>query len=88
MISTEKRAAAVKSFARHDADTGSPEVQISVLTERIKEIAEHLRSHRLDFHNRRGLVLMVAKRNRLLRYLARTQPEKYHDTITRLGLRK
>ena len=88
MISTEKRQVAIKSFARHGNDTGSPEVQISILTERIKEIAEHLRGHKLDFHNRRGLVLMVAKRNRLLRYLSKTQPDTYHETIKRLGLRK
>ncbi|MBX3365502.1 MAG: 30S ribosomal protein S15 [Phycisphaeraceae bacterium] len=88
MISAEKRKNAVKTFARHDTDTGSPEVQISVLTERIKDLAEHIRSNRLDFHSRRGLVQMVSKRNKLLRYLARTDAAKYQETIKRLGLRK
>jgi small subunit ribosomal protein S15 len=79
----------VKEFSRDGGkDTGSPEVQIAVLTARINQVAAHLRDHKLDVHNRRGLVLMVSKRNRLLRYLSRTSPERYQDTIKRLGLRK
>ena len=88
MISAEKRQNAVKSFARHETDSGSPEVQISLLTERIKDLAEHIRAHRQDFHSRRGLVQMVSRRNKLLRYLSRTDAAKYQDTIKRLGLRK
>ncbi|MCB9844553.1 MAG: 30S ribosomal protein S15 [Phycisphaeraceae bacterium] len=88
MITAEAKRTVVHESRRHDGDSGSPEVQISVLTARIKEVAEHLRSHRKDFHSRRGLVMMVSKRNRLLRYLSRTQPERYRDLIKRLGLRK
>ncbi|MFG0325903.1 MAG: 30S ribosomal protein S15 [Phycisphaerales bacterium JB037] len=88
MIAAEKKIEVVKEFARDAKDTGSPEVQIALLTERIKEVAGHIRNHKQDFHSRRGLVMMVAKRNRLLRYLSRTNPERYQDTIQRLGLRK
>lgn len=84
----ETRKQIVKEFARAEGDTGSPEVQIALLTHRIKQVSEHLRSHRKDFHTRRGLLMMVGKRNRLLRYLARTNRDKYQDTIQRLGLRK
>ncbi len=73
---------------RHEGDTGSPEVQIAVLTSRIKELSGHLREHRHDFHSRRGLILMVGKRNRLLRYLSRTNNESYKALIQKLGLRK
>jgi small subunit ribosomal protein S15 len=78
----------IKKFAREEGDTGSPEVQIAVLTERIKQVAAHLRENRGDKHNRRGLVMMVSKRNRLLRYLRRTDVERYRATIQALGLRK
>ncbi|MCC6284331.1 MAG: 30S ribosomal protein S15 [Phycisphaerales bacterium] len=88
MISVEKRKQAITAFARTPEDTGSPEVQISILTARIKEVAEHLRGHKLDYHNKRGLVMMVGKRNRLLKYLSRTNPERYQSVIKALGLRK
>ena len=78
----------IKDFQREGNDSGSPEVQIALLTARIQQIAVHLRENRQDTHNRRGLVMMVGKRNRLLKYLARTKPEVYQDTIKRLGLRK
>lgn len=78
----------IKDFQRDGSDSGSPEVQIALLTARIQQIAVHLRENRQDTHNRRGLVMMVGKRNRLLKYLARTKPEVYQDTIKRLGLRK
>ncbi|MDX2133049.1 MAG: 30S ribosomal protein S15 [Planctomycetota bacterium] len=84
----EDRAQIVKSAARHPTDTGSPEVQISMLTARINEIAEHLRSHAKDNHSRRGLLMMVGRRNRLLKYLAKTDPNAYQALIARLGLRK
>jgi small subunit ribosomal protein S15 len=75
-------------FKRHESDCGSPEVQIASLTGRIQELNEHLQSHKHDNHSRRGLILMVGKRNRLLKYLARTNREEYQNTIKKLGLRK
>ncbi|MHC4414610.1 MAG: 30S ribosomal protein S15 [Planctomycetota bacterium] len=78
----------VKDFRRHEGDTGSPEVQISVWTTRIRELTEHLRAHKHDFASRRGLLIMVGKRNRLLKYLSRTDREAYQALIKRLGLRK
>jgi small subunit ribosomal protein S15 len=75
-------------FKRHDTDCGSPEVQIASLTARIQELTEHLKVHKHDEHSRRGLIMMVGKRNRLLRYLARTNREIYQNTIKKLGLRK
>ena len=71
-----------------DSDTGSPEVQVSVLTERINGLTGHLRTHRHDFASRRGLLMMVSRRNRLLRYLAKKNHQRYLDLIGRLGLRK
>ncbi|MEM1329349.1 MAG: 30S ribosomal protein S15 [Planctomycetota bacterium] len=88
MISSDKKNDAIKTTARHDSDTGSAEVQISILTARIAEVAEHLRQHKHDKHGRRGLVMMVGRRNRLLRYLARTDRDRYLETIKKLGLRK
>jgi small subunit ribosomal protein S15 len=87
-IAAEDRTKLVKEYRRHDTDAGSPEVQISILTARIGELTEHLRGHVKDHAGRRGLVMMVGKRNRLLRYLARTNRDAYHSTIKRLGLRK
>jgi len=78
----------IKDFARDASDTGSPEVQIALLTARIKQVATHMRENKQDVHNRRGLVMMVAKRNHLLKYLARTNRDSYLETIKRLGLRK
>ncbi|MEQ8317871.1 MAG: 30S ribosomal protein S15 [Phycisphaerales bacterium] len=78
----------IGEHARHEGDTGSPEVQIAILTSRIKELSGHLREHRHDFHSRRGLILMVGKRNRLLRYLSRTNNDSYKALIQKLGLRK
>ena len=78
----------IQKFAREEGDTGSPEVQIAILTARIKQVATHLRDNKLDKHNRRGLVLMVGKRNRLLRYLKRKNEQSYRETIKALGLRK
>lgn len=87
-ISAETKAATIKSFRRHETDSGSPETQIAILTDRIKSLSGHLQQHRKDVHSRRGLLMMVSRRNRLLRYLARTNHEKYTETIQRLGLRK
>jgi len=88
VILAEQKQQTIADSRRHERDSGSPEVQISILTQRIKEVASHLREHRQDHHTRRGLVMMVAKRNRLLRYLQRVDREAYLATIQRLGLRK
>jgi small subunit ribosomal protein S15 len=87
-IAAEDRTKLIKEHRRHETDCGSPEVQISILTARIGELNEHLRGHVKDHAGRRGLVMMVGKRNRLLRYLARTDRVSYQNTIKRLGLRK
>lgn len=87
-IAAEKKQELVQEHRRHDGDSGSPEVQIAILTHRIAEITEHLRTHRQDYASRRGLVMMVGRRNRLLRYLARTNRDSYQSLIKRLGLRK
>ncbi len=84
----EHRSNLIKSYAVQSGDTGSPEVQVALLTERINDLTQHLKLHQKDFHSRRGLVLMASKRNRLLRYLARTDRERYQGLIQRLGLRK
>ena len=77
----------VKKFQVHGTDSGSPEVQVAVLTERINDLSEHLKAHKKDFHSRRGLVMMAAKRTRLLKYLAKADRPRYTDLIGRLGLR-
>ena len=87
-IAAEAKTKLIEDFRRHETDSGSPEVQISILTARIQEVSEHLRSHKNDFASRRGLVMMVGKRNRLLRYLSRTHRGSYQELIKRLGLRK
>lgn len=88
MIAPEKKTAVIEEFKTHEGDTGSPQIQIALLTARILEIAEHLREHKGDKHGRRGLVMMVGKRNRLLKYLQRTDRDAYFATIKKLGLRK
>jgi small subunit ribosomal protein S15 len=87
-IAAETKNKLVGEYRRHDGDTGSPEVQIAVLTRRIADLTEHLRHHRHDYASRRGLLMMVGRRTRLLRYLARTDREAYQSLIKRLGLRK
>ena len=88
MTATATRASIVKDYARQEGDTGSPEVQIALLTNRILTLTDHVRTHRHDHHSRRGLIMMVGQRNRLLRYIARTDNPKYQTLIKRLGLRK
>lgn len=88
MISKEKKTAIIKEFARSEGDTGSPEVQIAVLTERIQELTEHLKEHPKDHHSRRGLLKMVGQRRGLLGYLKEKDIERYRALIERLGLRK
>ena len=87
-ITAEQRKEAVGTYRVHAKDSGSPDVQIALLTTRINELTGHLQTHKKDNASRRGLVLMVSKRNRLLKYLARTEPERYTSLIGRLGLRK
>ena len=87
-IAAEHKTSIISDFRRHDTDAGSPEVQIAILTSRIAELTGHLKEHRKDFASRRGLLMMVGKRNRLLRFLARTNRERYLELIKRLGLRK
>lgn len=88
MITKEKKTEAIAKLARNKKDVGSPEVQVSILTERIKEVTEHTKEHKHDFMARRGLMQMVGKRKRLLKYLERTDFELYKSTVAKLGLRK
>lgn len=78
----------VEEFGTHDSDTGSPEVQVALLTERINHLTDHLRVHNKDHHSRRGLLMMVGKRRRLLLYLRNQDVERYRSLIARLGLRR
>jgi small subunit ribosomal protein S15 len=78
----------IQNYARHDGDTGSPEVQIALLTTRIEQLTEHLRVHKHDEHSRRGLLKLVGQRRRHLKYLSRKNPESYRELIQRLGLRR
>lgn len=87
MNKDEKTAVAMK-FARHEKDTGSSEVQIALLTKRIEELQQHLRRHKKDLHSRMGLLKMVGKRRRLMRYLQRVSPDSYRRVVEELGLRK
>jgi small subunit ribosomal protein S15 len=88
MISTEKKSGIVKDLQAHKTDTGSPAVQIGILTERIKELTIHLKVRKKDFAARRGLLQMVGQRRRLLRYLAEKDSQAYLDLIKKLGIRK
>jgi small subunit ribosomal protein S15 len=78
----------VAEYGTHESDTGSPEVQVALLTERISHLTEHLRDHKHDHHSRRGLLMMVGKRRRLLDYLRRQDVERYRALIAKLGLRR
>lgn len=88
MIKKEKKQAIINEYARTPGDTGSPEVQVAVLTARIAELTEHLKVNPKDHHSRRGLLKMVGKRRNLLKYLRNTDIERYRSLIERLGLRK
>jgi small subunit ribosomal protein S15 len=78
----------VSDYKVHDSDTGSPQVQVALLTKRIVELTEHFKIHKKDHHSRRGLLKMVSQRRRLLDYLKRKNIEQYHEVVTRLGLRR
>jgi len=87
-LATDVKQQIVAKYRIHRADTGSPEVQIAVLSRRIADLTEHLKTHRKDHHSRRGLLTMVAQRRRLLNYLKRCSPERYQKLIQQLGLRR
>ena len=87
-ITPERKDALVKEHARNSGDTGSPEVQIAILTERITNLTEHFKSHVKDNHSRRGLLRLVSQRRQLLDYLARTDQSRYKSLIERLGIRR
>ncbi len=88
MISQEKKTEIIRKYARDEKDTGSPEVQIAVLTERIRELTDHMKKNPKDFHSNRGLLKMVGKRRGLLDYLKKNDLEKYRKLIADLGIRK
>ena len=88
MIAQEKKAQIIKEYGRTPGDTGSPEVQIAILTARIQELTEHLKEHHKDHHSRRGLLKMVGQRRGLLDYLKKTDIERYRALIEKLGIRK
>ena len=87
-ITAERKSALIKEHARGKDDTGSPEVQVAVLTERISNLTEHFKTHKKDNHSRRGLLKLVSQRRRLLDYLARTDRGRYQALIEKLGLRR
>lgn len=87
-LDTEKKAELIERFAQHEGDTGSPEVQIAIFDSRIRELQEHLRTHKHDESSRRGLLKLVGKRRRLLAYLRRKDPERYRAILSELGLRR
>ncbi len=87
-ISKERKSEVVGEYKKSDADTGSPEVQIAILTERINGLTEHMRTHRKDFASRRGLLGLVSRRRRLLDYVRGEDPQRYLDIIGKLGIRK
>ncbi|MDO5724728.1 MAG: 30S ribosomal protein S15 [Tissierellia bacterium] len=87
MISKEEKAALIEEYKINDEDTGSPEVQIAILTHRINSLTEHLKTHKNDHHSRRGLLKMVGKRRNLMRYLERKDIERYRSLIERLKIR-
>ncbi|MEQ8357359.1 MAG: 30S ribosomal protein S15 [Kiloniellaceae bacterium] len=87
-ITAERKTALVEEYGTHEGDTGSPEVQVAILTERITNLTEHLKSHNKDFHSRRGLLVMVGQRRRLLDYVKGKEKARYDTLIQRLGLRR
>ena len=87
-ISAERKNEVVKQYARKEGDTGSPEVQVALLSERIKSLSDHLATHQKDFHSRRGLLMMVGQRRRLLDYLKRCDVKRYEQLVDRLELRR
>lgn len=87
-LTQEEKAQIIAEYATHEGDTGSPQVQIAMLTQRILDLTEHMKAHKHDYHSRRGLLKMVGRRRRLLKYLRRTDPDAYDGLIKSLGLRR
>ncbi|MEQ8814870.1 MAG: 30S ribosomal protein S15 [Thalassobaculum sp.] len=87
-ITLERKAALVKEYGTKEGDTGSPEVQVAILTERITNLTEHMKAHKQDFHSRRGLLMMVGQRRRLLDYVKGKSEQRYSTLIERLGIRR
>lgn len=87
-LAKETKEKIVTDFRTHDADTGSPQVQVALLSQRISDLTEHFKTHKKDNHSRRGLLKMVQQRRSLLDYLKRTDIERYHEVVNRLGLRR
>jgi small subunit ribosomal protein S15 len=87
-ITADRKQEVITEYATRDGDTGSPEVQVAILSERIRNLTEHLKTHRKDFHSRRGLLMMVGQRRRLLDYLKRVEMARYEQLVERLGLRR
>ena len=87
-MTKEEKNAIIKEYAIHEGDTGSPEVQIAILTKRIADLTEHLKTHKKDHHSRRGLFKMIGQRRSLLNYLIKVDIERYRSIIARLGIRK
>lgn len=87
-LDSATKASIISEYATTEGDTGSPEVQVAMLSQRIKDLTEHLKEHKHDHHSRRGLLLLVGQRRRLLKYLAKTDINRYRSLIQRLGLRR
>ena len=87
-LTTEQKKEILAEYGLHETDTGSPEAQIALLTQRIRQLTEHLKTHKHDHHSRRGLLLLVGRRTGLLKYLAERNIDRYRDLIGRLGLRR
>ena len=87
-LSTEQKKSILADYGVHESDTGSPEAQVAMLTKRISDLTEHLKVHKHDHHSRRGLLLMVGRRRRLLNYLTKVDIERYRSLIQRLGIRR
>jgi len=87
-ITAERKQELIKEFAVKKDDTGSPEVQVAILSERITNLTEHLKTHKKDFHSRRGLLMMVGQRRRLLDYVNKKEAKRYEELVKRLGLRR
>ena len=87
-LTTEQKKEILGSYGLHETDTGSPEAQVAMLTKRISDLTEHLKTHKHDHHSRRGLLIMVGQRRRLLNYLTKTDINRYRSIIERLGLRR
>jgi small subunit ribosomal protein S15 len=87
-LAAEKKQTLIEQYRKHPSDTGSPEVQVALLTERINYLTDHFKTHKKDFHSRRGLLKLVGQRRKLLDYLKRTHIDRYREIIEKLGLRK